>query len=118
MTSKSQGASRDVVDDLISLIRPAKPIPALRREAQPGALPAGLGVAEDNSQQLPGMGGGEGGGIASPLTETVRGYAETPEFLMTFDGSGYFRVRRAVQSQFVDAEGRDVVINWKEAGSV
>ncbi|AQZ96550.1 hypothetical protein ACFSB1_10685 [Halopseudomonas phragmitis] len=115
-SANNQRQGQRLLSDLAGLIPPAREPRQLRQEEPRGAIPGRRGQAEVNLQ--PGTGEGGGAGIASPLTEVSRTYSAEPVFLPTIDGSGYFRVRKIDSMTVLDAEGREIVINFAEAGNL
>lgn len=117
MSTREQRQIRELVDGLHGS-EPERPLPTLRKEERRGPIPAARGYMERNYQ--PGTGTGQNtAGIASPLTESERAYAEEPVYVEAMDGSGYFRVRPIVQMKMLDSEEREIVFNFADrAGSL
>lgn len=115
MSTQQNRQIRELVDGLSQ--RPDRPMPTLRPEEPRGGIPSRRGYVE--KQYQPGSGGSGGGGIASPLTEQERVYADEPIYVEAMDGSGYFRVRPIVQMTMTDAESREIVFDFADrAGSL
>lgn len=108
LSQRHQREAGKLVQNLLDITNPGKPLPTLKREEPKGGIPARQGYAEKNLQ--PGTSSG-GSGIASPLTETARTYAEEPVWVESVDGYGYWRVKRVASVTYDDAEGREIVIN-------
>lgn len=114
-TARELRLGREIVEDLASLGPAPKP-PTLRKEEPRGGIPAARGYVERAYQ--PGNDTGTAG-IASPLTEQERVYADEPIYVEAMDGSGYFRVRPIVQMKMTDAENREIVFDFADrAGSL
>ena len=109
MKAKTQSSSQDVINDLLSLIQPTTEQPRLERERPKGPLSAARGYAEDNSMQVPGV----GGGIASPLTEqhfSTREYWEAG--IPSSDGLFMYPAPKKVK--MTDATGAEVIFDYAD----
>ena len=73
--TSDQRKTEGLIRDLIDLVPPKRELPTLGREEPKGGIPRRRGYAERNLQ--PGQ-GGEGGGLASPLTEGVAADPASP----------------------------------------
>lgn len=107
--ARDQRQANDLVQDIIDMVPRHREPPRLKREEPKGGIPGKRGYAERALQ--PGTGTG-GSGIASPLTETARTYAEDHVWVESVEGYGYWRVKRVASMTFEDAEGREIVENY------
>jgi len=108
LSQRHQREAGKLVQNLLDITNPGRPLPTLKREEPRGGIPARQGYAEKNLQ--PGTGNGAAG-IASPLTEISRTYAADPVWVESIEGYGYWRVKRVASITYEDAEGREVVFN-------
>lgn len=106
MVERRTGKSQ--VDEINSVVVPAKPRQTLNTVTPRGALPArtspGTNTPNPTSPTT-------GGGIASPLEAQSRTFSDEPVYVETFDGTGLFRVKAVDTLTMLDADGREVVIN-------
>ncbi|TLX54862.1 hypothetical protein DN824_20480 [Stutzerimonas nosocomialis] len=107
---------QSVAEDLHRLANPPTQRKPLPRVPPVGALPATVGVGN----YVPPPAAGNGGGIASPLTEQTRLEAGVPvpdrdywpnQIMTSSDGLRVWEVRPIRTWRFTDAEGNPVVFN-------
>ncbi|PTQ70348.1 hypothetical protein [Pseudomonas sp. GV071] len=110
-TNERRGSS--IQDDLNSLIRPEKQAAQLRTVEPRGSLPAQRGSAPYVAPKS----AATGGGIASPLVEptaTTREYFPSA-MIPTTDGLAWARFKSVKKVNMTDANGAEVVFEYKNA---
>jgi hypothetical protein len=107
------------VDDLNSLVEPARKTTTLRTIEPRGSIPVSRGRGVWNESRAPAT----GGGIASPLTETTTGedkestrkyYEESIDIFYSNDYMLAVQIKPLKSLSMKDASGADVLFNFAE----